>query len=74
MVPNVPSDPDSDPCLSYSSLSDSSDLSDDDRSKQRQRKIIKENIRRSKNSFYPIKNFRKLTSKLLTAAYKLNIK
>ena len=71
MVPNVPDDPESNPGLSYSSSSDSSDLSDNDYSKQVWR-TKKNNINKcwSKTCFRnPIKKWAKCTAKILTAMY-----
>ena len=70
----VPADPDSDPNLSYSSPSDSSDLSYDEYYKRKKRSKNNKKKLRSKIRFNKtIKKCAKLTSKILTAACKSNL-
>ena len=74
LVTNVPSDPYSDQSLSYSSLSESYDSSEDGYYKQKRRAKNDKNKCRSKMCFDdPIKKCTKLTAKLLTAAYKSKV-
>ena len=74
MVPNVPTEPNSDPIFAGSSLLDSSDSSDDEYYKRISYAKKNKNKRQSKMSFNdPIKNCAKLTAKQLTAAYKSKV-
>ena len=62
------------PCLSYSSLLDSSDSSDNEYYKQRWHTKKDKNKCRSKIRFNePIKKYANLTAKILTAVYRWNI-
>ena len=73
-VPNLTADPDSDPSLSDSYLSESSESLDDEYYKQRRRTKKDINKFRSKMCFNdPIKKCAKLTTKVLTSEYKSKV-